>query len=68
MKLNVEKIKELKLERGWSQNELARQLGLHTTTFSAIMTHKRGIGLKTMERILNFFTEETFATLFIRDK
>lgn len=66
MKLNVERVEYLKKEKRWSQNEMARQLGLHESTLSSIMNGKRGIGTKTIARFFTLFPEETFETLFIR--
>ncbi len=65
VKLNTEKIDALRKEKKWSQNELARKLGIHESTFSSIMTQKRGIGTKTMTKILKLFPEEDFDSLFI---
>lgn len=66
MQLNLEKVEALKQEAGWSQNELARQLGLHESTLSSIVNGKRGLGTKTIARFLSLFPQETFETLFIK--
>ena len=66
MQLNLEKVEALKQEAGWSQNELARQLGLHESTLSSIVNGKRGLGMKTIARFLSLFPQETFESLFIR--
>ncbi len=44
-------IRELREERGWSQEEFAEQCGLHRTYIGGIERGERNVGLVNIERI-----------------
>ena len=44
-------VKSLRLEKGWSQEELARRAELHRTYIGAIERHGRNVSLLNVERI-----------------
>ena len=44
-------VKTLRLEKGWSQNELARRADLHRTYIGSIERHERNVSLLNVERI-----------------
>jgi len=46
-----ERVRELRLERGLSQEELAAKAGLHRTAISFIEIAKRSSTLETVERL-----------------
>lgn len=51
LKVCAENIKRLRKERGWSQELLAAQAGLHRTYISGIERAERNISLANLERI-----------------
>ena len=44
-------VKNLRLEKGWSQDELARRADLHRTYIGSIERHERNVSLLNVERI-----------------
>jgi len=44
-------VKNLRLEKGWSQEELARRADLHRTYIGAIERDERNVSLQNVERI-----------------
>jgi transcriptional regulator with XRE-family HTH domain len=44
-------VKALRLEKGWSQDELARRADLHRTYIGSIERHERNVSLLNVERI-----------------
>jgi transcriptional regulator with XRE-family HTH domain len=44
-------VRTLRLEKGWSQEELARRTDLHRTYIGAIERHERNVSLVNVERI-----------------
>jgi len=44
-------VKTLRLEKGWSQDELARRADLHRTYIGSIERHERNVSLLNVERI-----------------
>ena len=44
-------VKTLRLEKGWSQEELARRADLHRTYIGSIERHERNVSLLNVERI-----------------
>ena len=45
------KVKTLRLEKGWSQEELARRADLHRTYIGSIERYERNVSLLNVERI-----------------
>ena len=45
------KVKTLRLEKGWTQEELARRADLHRTYIGSIERYERNISLLNLERI-----------------
>ena len=45
------RVKTLRLEKGWSQEELARRADLHRTYIGSIERHERNVSLLNIERI-----------------
>jgi len=45
------KVKSLRLERGWTQEELARRADLHRTYVGSIERYERNVSLLNIERI-----------------
>jgi transcriptional regulator with XRE-family HTH domain len=50
MEVNVSKLKEMRVDKGWSQRELARQAGLTTTTVWKI-EHGGGANASTLKKL-----------------
>ena len=46
-----QKVKSLRLEKGWSQEELAGRADLHRTYIGSIERHERNVSLLNVERI-----------------
>jgi len=46
-----QRVKSLRLEKGWSQEELARRADLHRTYIGSIERHERNVSLLNVERI-----------------
>lgn len=46
-----DKVKELRLTKGWSQEELAKRAGLHRTYIGSIERSERNVSLINVERI-----------------
>ena len=46
-----DKIKSLRLEKGWSQEELGNRAGLHRTYIGSIERYERNVSLLNVERI-----------------
>ena len=49
------KVKTLRLEKGWTQEELARRADLHRTYIGSIERYERNISLLNVERIAKAF-------------
>lgn len=49
------RVKELRVKNGWSQEELARRSNFHRTYIGMIERAERNISLKNIERIANTF-------------
>jgi transcriptional regulator with XRE-family HTH domain len=46
-----DKVKSLRLEKGWSQEELGNRAGLHRTYIGSIERYERNVSLLNVERI-----------------
>lgn len=51
LKTFARNVRTLRLERGWSQEELADRADLHRTYIGAIERHERNVSLLNVERI-----------------
>ena len=51
LKTFARKVRTLRIERGWSQEELAHRADLHRTYIGAIERHERNVSLLNVERI-----------------
>jgi len=51
LKTFAKKVRGLRVEKGWSQEELARRADLHRTYIGAIERHERNVSLQNIERI-----------------
>lgn len=49
------KIRELRIEKNWSQDELARRSGFHRTYIGMIERAERNISLRNIEKFANTF-------------
>ena len=63
MRINIVKIKQLQCERGFSQNQLAYQIGIAKGALSNALSGKRGVGRKTLVGLLRIFPQETVESL-----
>jgi len=50
-----QRVKSLRLKKGWSQEELARRADLHRTYIGSIERYERNISLLNVERIAKAF-------------
>jgi len=55
LKTFAQNVKTLRLQKGWSQKELARRADLHRTYIGAIERHERNVSLLNVERIAKAF-------------
>jgi len=64
MKLCKEKVAELAQgQKGWSQNQLARNIGVSPGALSNALSGKRGVGRATLSGLLRMFPDETVKSL-----
>ncbi len=54
-RLLARRLRELRFKKGWSQETLAAQAGLHRTYISGIERAERNIGLDNVERLADAF-------------
>lgn len=64
-KLNNHLVLDLALEKGWSQNELARQMQIPRGTLSNVLSGRRGAGRKVIVGLLKAFPEEKLENLIL---
>ena len=50
-----ERVRQLRLEKGWSQEKFALECGLDRTYISGLEKGKRNVSLKNISRICNCF-------------
>jgi len=50
-----QRVKSLRLEKGWSQEELAQRADLHRTYIGSIERNERNVSLLNVERIAKAF-------------
>jgi transcriptional regulator with XRE-family HTH domain len=53
LKTFAQKMKRLRLEKSWTQEELARRADLHRTYIGSIERNERNVSLLNIERIAN---------------
>lgn len=63
MRLNQTNIIELSKRNGWSQNELARQIGISRGSLSNALIGRRGAGRKLLAGLLRQFPNESVTSL-----
>jgi transcriptional regulator with XRE-family HTH domain len=51
LKIFAQRVKDLRLQKGWSQEELAKRADLHRTYIGAIERQERNVSLLNVERI-----------------
>ncbi len=68
MHLNKGLIVKLLEQNGWSQNELARRLGVARGTLSNALSGKRGPGRKLLSRLCYQFPGESVATFTTKER
>ena len=55
LKTFAQNVRTLRLQKGWSQEELASRADLHRTYIGAIERHERNVSLLNVERIAKAF-------------
>lgn len=68
MKLSRETVTLLMQERGITQNELARKIGVKPGTLSNALNGRRGVGRSILAGLLRQFPNETVASLTINER
>ena len=51
LKRFAQRLRTLRLEKGWTQEELARRADLHRTYIGSIERHERNVSLVNVERL-----------------
>jgi transcriptional regulator with XRE-family HTH domain len=51
LKTFAQKVRTLRLQKGWSQEDLGRRAGLHRTYIGSIERHERNVSLLNVQRI-----------------
>jgi len=67
MRLNIEYIKQLQDEKGWSNAQLAMKMGVSKAHVGRILNGKRDAGTKVISGIIRAFPNESLDKLFILD-
>lgn len=67
MLLNVEYVRQLMKQNGWSERELGRKAGISCATISRVLNNKRGAGARTLAGIRRAFPDEPTSKLFFLD-
>ena len=65
VQINNDYINKLIDKNKWSQNELARRIGVSKGTMSRIITGKRGAGRKVISGLLRIEPEATYEMIII---
>ena len=68
MQLNHDNVSKLSRQQGWSQNELARQIGITRGSLSNALHGRRGAGRKLLAGLLQLFPEESVMSLTVRER
>ncbi len=63
----IEKIHQLRVERGWSVNNLAMEAGLTQSTLNSILSRNTPPKIETLQSLCNAF-KITLAQFFIEDE
>ena len=64
MRVNVEYLKELLSERGWSQNKFALKAGVSRATVCRVIKGSRGAGKNMINGMIKVFPDEPISKLF----
>ena len=68
MKLSKERITTALEQKGWSQNELVRNIGFSHGTLSNALNGRRGVGRSILSGLLQIFPDQSVASLTIPEK
>jgi len=68
MRLRSEAVIALTNHRGWSQNELARQMGISKSALSRALSGKSGAGRKIIGGLLRIFPGDPLESLVAKEK
>lgn len=55
LQIFAQNVQKLRLQKGWSQDELGNKADLHRTYIGSIERHERNVSLLNVERIANAF-------------
>ncbi len=66
--LNIEYVKELMDQKGWTIGQLSQRSGISKAQLSRIFRDKRGAGSKTMQGLIRAFPEADRDKLFFYDE
>ena len=68
MQLRKDKVASLTLQRGITNNELARLLDIRPGSLSNALSGKRGVGRQILSALLREFPEESVASLTMPER
>lgn len=68
MRLNAQTVRNLCRRCGWSQNELAKRMGVSKGALSRVLNGKCGAGRKMLSRLLHVFPDETVASIVVLER
>jgi len=68
MRLNATIVRNLCSRCGWSQNELAKRMGVSKGALSRAINGKCGAGRKMLSRLLRVFPDETVASIVVLER
>ncbi len=68
MRLKPETVIALTNHRGWSQNELARRMGVSKSALSRVLSGKSGAGRKMISGLLRIFPGESLESFVAKEK
>ena len=68
MRLSEDVILKLTADRGISQNQLAREIGINRGSLSNALSGRRGVGRKTLAGLLKLFPEESVDSLTTKER
>lgn len=68
MKLSKQTISVALEQKGWSQNELAPNIGVSHGTLSNALNGRRGVGRAILSGLLQVFPDQSVASLTIPEK
>ena len=62
-KLLANRLRELRAEKGWSQDDLAAECGLHRAWIGAVERSERNIGIDNLDKLAKAFGLEVWQLL-----